>query len=75
MIKTIKVGDSVMWRGSWGADAPRRVKVTGIELCEREREKYGTPVSEVSICDLARCVFDLSCGCWAYGSQISPLSA
>lgn len=75
MSETIKVGDSVMWRGSWGADAPCKVKVTAIELCEQERGKYGIPVTEVFIRDLSRSVFTLSCGNWAYGSQISPLTA
>lgn len=75
MVKTIKVGDKVIWRNLWGTDVPRVTTVIAIELCEHEREKYGIPVGEVFLKDLPRAVFTLSSGNWAYGSQISPMTA
>ena len=74
MNKVIKVGDIVMHRGCFGADAPVRARVLEIELCKHEREKYGTPVNEVSLANLRRAVFTLDNDCWAYGFQISPIA-
>lgn len=69
----IKIGDTVNWSGGWGTQPERKAVVTGIELCAKEGMKYGTSVKIVSIEDKNRCVFDLSTGNWAYGSQIRPL--
>ena len=66
---TIKVGDAVMWRGSFGRDKAAEAVVTSIELCEYG-EKYGTPVDEVDWNDLGRAVMDLDNGHWCYGGQI-----
>lgn len=68
--KTLKVGQSVTYRGGWGKDDPKDVKVIGIELCQQEHEKYGTPVKEVNVEDIPRSVFDLDDGHWCYGYQI-----
>lgn len=68
--KIIKVGATVNWRGSWGKDAARTVEITGIELCERERQKYGIEMKEVWAKDKDRCLFHISTGNWAYGFQI-----
>ena len=69
----LKVGDTVMWRGSWGNDAPRPAKIDHMELCEAPRMKEGTPVRAVEWKDKARLVVDLSNGSWAYGFQIEPV--
>jgi len=69
----LKIGDYVMWSGAWGSQSPKRVRVIGIELCEAPRQKYGMPINEVSWHEVNRCVFSLSNGHWAYGTQIDPL--
>ena len=28
----LKIGDSVIWRGAWGKEAPKQVKITSIEI-------------------------------------------
>lgn len=70
---TLKVGMNVVYRGSWGQDAPKETTVEYIELCEREHEKYGEPVDEVAVQDISRCCIDLSDGRWAYGYQITEI--
>lgn len=68
--QTIKIGMTVVYRGSWGHDAPKEAVVEGIELCECEGDKYGDPVDEVAIADVERSTFDLSDGHWCYGYQV-----
>lgn len=70
--KTIKVGMKVVYRGSWGHDAPKETTIEYIELCENG-EKYGEPMSEVSVKDIKNCTFDLADGHWAYGYQITKI--
>lgn len=71
-MRTLKVGDEVMWCGGFGIDPPQRAKVTGIELCELG-EKYGDPVEEVEWSKHDRIVVDLDNGHWARGHQIRPI--
>ena len=71
--KTLKTGMEVLYRGSWGHDAPKVATIESIELCENEYEKYGELTSEVSVRDIRRCVVDLSDGHWAYGYQITAI--
>jgi hypothetical protein len=68
--KTINVGTKVTYRGSWGRGPIKKATIKGIELCDCENAKYGTPVSEVAVEDIRRCIFDLNDGHWAYGDQI-----
>ena len=70
---TVKIGQEVTYRGAWGSEPPKRVKVTYIELCQQEREKYGTPVDEANVEDIRRCCFDLDDGHWCYGYQIDEV--
>lgn len=70
--KTIKIGDRVIWRGTWGKEVPRPAVVKQMELCEQPRMKYGVPVENINIKDLERTVFTLDNGSWAYGFQIEP---
>ena len=77
MSKILKVGDPVIWRGSWGSDAPVKATVTHLEVTEQPREKYGIEVN-AGFWDAVgenRVVVSLDNGHWAYGSQISRLSA
>ena len=68
--KTIKVGTKVTYRGSWGHGPIKEATIQGIEICDCEYAKYGTPVSEASVEDIRRCVFGLNDGHWAYGDQL-----
>jgi len=74
MSDKIKVGDTVMHRGCWGADAPKKAVITSIELCKNEREKYGIDMQEVYAKDKDRCCFTLDNGHWAYGEQIDLIT-
>lgn len=69
----LKVGDTVMWRGSWGRDVERPAKIIGMELCEAPRMKEGVVVRAADWNDKARLVVDLDNGSWAYGFQIEKM--
>lgn len=71
---TIKIGDTVNWRGAWGAQQAQAAIITDIELCEAPRMKYGKPVKSVAVEDKDRCIFSLSNGHWAYGTQVSTIN-
>lgn len=80
-MKTIKVGDQVMWRGCWNQQPSIVATITGIELtpsffCTSPniRYKYGVPVNEVETANKDKCVFTLDNGHWAYGNQITPIA-
>tara|TARA_R110002167_G_scaffold96473_2_gene255552 strand:- start:973 stop:1209 length:237 start_codon:yes stop_codon:yes gene_type:complete len=71
----ITIGDKIMWRGGFGKDAPKVATVTGLELTQEPREKYGE-ATECSTWERARenrLLVTLDNGHWCYGSQISPL--
>lgn len=71
-IEVIKNGMKVVYRGSWGNDAPKETTIVGIELC-KDGEKYGEIVEEVPADAINKCVFDLADGHWAYGWQIEKV--
>jgi hypothetical protein len=68
---TLKIGDTIIWRGGFGNEAPKEAKVEGIE--HTRGGKYGKQVSEIGWdkVRLREVVVDLDNGHWAYGSQIS----
>lgn len=71
----LRVGDTVNWKGSWGGDLAKEVKVTEMELCE-EGSKYGEPKTEMdweTVQEGRRVVVSLDNGHWAYGYQLEPL--
>ena len=72
MSETIKVGDTVVWRGGFGHDMPLSATVEGMTLTEHHREKYGMEVEEVYKRDIRNncVVFSLDNGHWCYGEQI-----
>lgn len=80
MRSILGVNDIVLWRGTWGSDAPQRAKVTRIEVCE-PGAKDGDEAAHVdwSLANAPRCeehiVVNLDNGHWAYGSQLAPLEA
>jgi len=67
----LKIGDVVIWKGSWGSDAPQQATVEGIDLTKGG--KYGEPVNEIKWSQVydRNVVVTLDNGHWAYGSQIS----
>ena len=69
----LKVGDTVMWRGCFGMDAAKPVKVTHMEITPRPREKYGTEVRAAFWSQKDYLVVTLDTGNWAYGEQLSPI--
>ena len=70
----VRVGDTVIWRGSWGRDAPKKAVIEQMELCSRPHEKYGESVNSALWKDKDRLCVTLSNGSWAYGYQISPVN-
>lgn len=72
-MEMLNVGDTVLWRGSWGTAAPQATRVTDIEKTAHEHEKYGEPVDAIAWVDARRCVVSLSNGHWAYGYQLLPV--
>ena len=72
----LKVGDSVMWRGSWGRDTPLPTKVTSIEIVAPGEKEGGEDVKQVpwAVVESGCVVVTLDNGHWAYGDQISPAS-
>ena len=73
----IKVGDKVLWRGSWGDDPEKEAELVSIEMTEYPRQKYGTEVpaahwekGEWSFPFIAT----LDNGKWAYSDQIKPMA-
>lgn len=68
----VAIGDKISYRGTWGKDAPVLVTVLEMELTERAREKYGTPItfaSRQAILD-NRVIFTLDNGRWCYSEQV-----
>lgn len=72
MKNIINVGDTVTYRGSFGAGMPKRAEVIGLTLTEAPRLKYGQECLSVFVCDVKanRVVFDLDGGKWCYSDQI-----
>ena len=72
-MSALKVNDTVTWKGSWGSDAPKQAKVTGIMIncmgCKDGDEVQETTWDEVTG---RNAIIDLDNGHWAWGFQISP---
>jgi len=61
-----------MWRGSWGTEPKKQVRVMGIEITESRRHKEGEEAREVDT-TTQHYIADLDNGKWAYGWQIEPI--
>lgn len=72
MENNLYLGDVVVWRGAWGTEPPKEVKVNKIEITNRENEKSGASVNKVSWDEPYFVVF-LDNNKWAFKYQISPL--
>jgi len=75
MSKKCRVGYFVIWRGGWGRDEPKTVKVTALSPTKSVRGK--DIIEEVEEVDWERitdnrCIVSLDTGNWAYGEQIEP---
>lgn len=68
----LTVGDFVMWRGTWGKDAPVKAKVTRIEKI-KDKNSRGENVHSAQWDDMEHITVELDNGHWAYGNQISKL--
>lgn len=70
----LKVGDFVMWRGAFGSEPQKRVKVEGIQKCP-SGSKSGRDVNSVdwSSVNSRTIVVDLDNGHWAYGTQLKQI--
>lgn len=71
--KIVEVGMTVVYRGCWGAAAPKQVVIESITLCEEEGDKYGESVNCVGASDLKRCTLGLDDGHWCYGYQVEEV--
>ena len=65
-MEILKVGDVVIWRGSWGSDLPKEVKVTCIEV--NEINVSSVEWDNINNRDV---VVDLDNRHWAYGFQLA----
>lgn len=70
--KTISIGDTVLWRGSFGLDNAAPAQVVAMELTDQPRQKYGIDRPTVTYQQVRenRVVFALSNGRWCYSDQI-----
>ena len=69
----IKIGSRVMYRGSFGMGCPEKVTIESIDMCEKERDKYGDAVESIDWDMKNYGCFTLSNGHWCYGRQIDLL--
>lgn len=71
-MRTLKIGDTVTYRPSFGSGAPIKVKIEDMEITDSPFEKYGESVEEVNV-DLVRAnrvCFGFDNESWAYSDQI-----
>ncbi len=71
-MRTLQVGDKVLWRGGFGSVDERVATVERIE--HTEGGKYGKVVERANWADMVRreYVVSLDNGHWAYAEQIKP---
>jgi hypothetical protein len=74
MKKTLNVGDTVLWSGSWGGDTPKKAKVMSIEKnCKGTKNGTDTDKISWSKMDSRDTVLDLDNGFWCYGFQVKQI--
>ena len=72
-IVELRVGDTVIWRGGWGSDAPQKAKIIGLYKCKEAGDKYGDEVDSILWVNIEYACVDLDNGHWAYGSQLERI--
>lgn len=75
MSDTLRIGDDVLWRGSFGMEEPKKVMVTGIQLNYSNGSKEGIPVEEIDWWHIQERnqILDLDNGHWCWAFQIEPV--
>lgn len=71
-MKTIKINDTITYRGSFGSGPRKSAKVVGLTVTKYPREKVGKDVDNVNV-ELVKqnkVLFSLDDGHWAYSEQI-----
>lgn len=71
IIRKLVIGDTVLWRGSWGRDNPKFATIESIDInCVKG---YGIATNSVGWDKMVdkTVVVSLTNGKWAYGHQIS----
>ena len=69
----IKIGSKVIYRGNFGMGCPEKVTIESIDMCKKERDKYGDAVESIDWDMKNYGCFTLSNGHWCYGEQIDLL--
>jgi hypothetical protein len=79
----LRIGDKVMWRGSWGFNSlHRHVRsflepqvATVVNISRDAHNKDGTPVDSIPWTEVKgrTVIIDLDNNHWAYGFQIYPI--
>jgi len=71
----LKIGDTVLWRDSWGDGKERKAKIIGIDRVV-PGQRAGEEVQSISWDNPECIVVDLDVDDqWAYGYQIRPLNS
>lgn len=73
MKETLDVGDTVLWRGSWGKDNPLPAVVKGISVGSNTDAETTVESIEWAHVNSRDVIVDLDNGHWAYGNQINQL--
>jgi len=70
----IKVGDTVLWRGGFGCDAPKPAKIVAMDKSEHAHDKNGGySVAEADWNEVNYLTVTLDNNHWAYGTQLFPM--
>lgn len=71
---TLKVGDTVLWRGGFGSEPAQEATVAKIVLVDEGKRELAQ-VGEIAwgMVDTRLVIVDLANGRWAYGAQIAAL--
>jgi hypothetical protein len=69
----LKVGDKVMWRGSWGKDIAKKTTVTDIDVWNGTDLENAKEADWELVSGGREVVVSLSNGFWAYGFQLSKV--
>jgi hypothetical protein len=74
MTMDLRIGDQVMWRGSFGSDKPTIATVTFIEIVVPPN-RHGEEVDSAPWSQKDCLIVDLDNGHWARGIQLKPLNS
>ena len=69
-MSVLNVGDTVLWKNSWGQDAEKEAVVERIEVNCVDKSGYEVDSVDWSEVKDRSVMVDLNTGNWAYGNQI-----